>query len=494
MKSPLILGMDIGTSVCKVGICNEQGFLLGCEQFRYGTVKGKGGVVEQDAHEWWNAAVRSTTKLLKTGEVDTKSIAAISLCSQGITFVPVDHRLEPTSRALSWLDTRAEEETEEILEHFGLSEMFRITGKRVHASYSLPKVLWLKKNRPHLLDHSEKLLMSHDYVVARLTGACVTDHTLASGSLMYDISALNWSEDIMNEFRIPVEKLPSIEWAGSLCGELSKTAAEITGLPRGIPVFVGGQDQKCADLAAQLSHGIGTLSLGTAVVVTTATDRPVIDEKMRVPCFPYLRESDWVLEAVIATGGASLDWLSGLLPTKRYSHEKLIGMAAGSPMGAQGVSFFPHLSGATSPHWKSVRGAFCGLSLSVEMADVVRAVLEGIAFQVRQNVEVLEDLAGQVRELRVFGGGARSRLWTQILADVVGKPICVLSTEQVALVGACVLAGVSTNVYETPESIGNRLCSYGRRLAPDPNAVNRYQEFFESYCEKEKALMDEAEG
>jgi len=492
MDNDLLLGIDLGTSVCKAGIYSRQGELINCTHIEYGLIKEEGGIVEQDASQWWDVALQAVKQSIRTAGIDKNCIKALSVSSQGISFVPVDEGINPLCRSINWLDTRAEKEAEIILEKIAFPEMFAITGKRIHSSYTLPKILWFMRNKPEVVDKSYKFLMSHDFLIAKLTGECLTDHTMAAGTLMYDISNLTWSEEIIGQFSIPMEKLPSIRWAGTSIGKISRHIAQEIGLSSEILIVVGGQDQKCADLGAGLVEGVATLSLGTAVALTTMGSRPVIDKQMRIPCFPYLLRNRWVLEGVISTGGGSLKWLKQIMNDTRYSYEKLIDMAKEAPLGAKGVFFFPHLVGATSPHWESkAKGVFYGLSLSTSTKDLVRSLLEGVAFQVKENLEILEELTEEVKEIRVFGGGAKSKFWGEIIANVTGKRVYLLSSREAATIGACVLAGVGSGVYknyqEAVESLKN--LSY-MKVEPDICVQKKYEELYLNYRKVEEKILD----
>lgn len=493
-KNSLLLGIDLGTTVCKAGIYNEKGELLNCVSIEYGLIKKGDRIVEQDASQWWNLAVQAIKGSIKEASIDKNCIRALSVSSQGISFVPVDEEINPLCRSINWLDTRAEKEVELILERIAFPKVFAITGKRIHSSYTLPKILWLIKERPDVVDKAYKFLMPHDFLIAKLTGKCFTDHTMAAGTLMYDINNLNWSEEIMGQFDIPVEKFPSIKWAATPAGTISNQATQEIGLSPETLVVIGGQDQKCAALGAGLTEGIATLSLGTAVALTTIKDKPIIDEQMRIPCFPYLLKNRWVLEGVVSTGGESLRWLKQLLRDTNYTYEKLIDLAQGGSLGAKGVFFFPHLSGATSPHWESkAKGVFYGLSLSTSMKDLVRSLLEGIAFEIKENLEVLEELSGKVGKIRMFGGGARSKFWGEIVANITGKTVYLLSLREAAVIGASLLAGIGSKVYknyqEAIESLQN-LCYV--KIDPDVSAHRRYQELYLKYHEIEEKILSMA--
>jgi xylulokinase len=491
MRDNFLLGIDLGTTVCKAGIWSQKGELVTYTHIEYELVKEGGGIVEQDASQWWKVTVQAIRQSIKKAGIDKNCIKALSISSQGISFVPVDKQINPLCTSINWLDTRAEKEVELILDKISFSRMFAITGKRTHPSYTLPKILWLTRERPEVVDKTYKFLMPHDFLVAKLTGKCFTDHTMAAGTLMYDVNSLNWSREIMNQFDIPIEKLSFIKWAATPVGTISNQAARETDLSSKTLVVVGGQDQKCAALGAGLTEGIATLSLGTAVALTTIGNKPIVDQQMRIPCSPYLLKNHWVLEGFVGTGGESFRWLKQILGDTNYSYEKFIDIAKEASLGAKGVLFFPHLSGATSPHWRSkAKGVFYGLSLSASTKDLVRSLLEGIAFQIKENLEVLEELTGEVKEIRVFGGGARSKFWGEMIANVAGKRVYLLSLKEAAIIGASFLAGMGSGVYKNYQEATKSLENLSYiKLEPDICVQRRYEELYSNYRKVEEKIL-----
>lgn len=492
MDSSFLLGIDLGTTICKAGIYSQKGKLVSYTEIEYGLIEKSGGIVEQDASNWWEVATEVIKKSIKKSGINKNRIRALSVSSQGLSFVPVDEKINPLSRSINWLDTRAEKETKFILKKIPFSKIFSITGKRAHPSYTLPKILWLMKEKPRIVDKTYKFLMPQDFLVAKLTGKCITDHTIAAGTLMYDINNLRWSKEVISQFDISIEKLPSVEWAASQVGTVSAQVAQKVGLSPETSVVVGGQDQKCAALSAGLSERTVTLSLGTAAALTAIKNKPIIDDHMRIPCFPYLLKNHWVIEGVVGTGGGSFRWLKQILGDTIYNYEELIDMAGKVSLGAKGVFFFPHLSGATSPHWRSkAKGIFYGLSLSTSTGDLIRSVLEGIAFQVKENLEILEELTGEVKEIKVFGGGAKSKLWGQIIASVTGKKVYLLFLGRPATIGACLLAGLGSGFYKSYQEAMKSLRNLPYiKINPNIHDQRKYEMLYSEYSELEAKILE----
>lgn len=479
-----LLSLDLGTTGCKAAICSPAGEVLGTSYLEYPLETPSPGWVEQDADLWWELAQQAICRALAVSGVAGREILALSVSSQGISFVPVDRDGHVLRRAISWLDMRATAEAAQIRAQVGDVDLFRLTGKRPAPFYVLPKLLWLQRHEPKLCLQTHKYLLAHDLLLHRLCGAMVTDYTLAGGTLLLDLHHLAWSKSLLATFEVNPAQIPDLAWAGTLAGELTGEAAKALGLRRGMPIVVGAQDQKCAALGAGICPGRATISLGTAAAITCVTQGAVLDDRQRVPTFPFVAPGQWVLEGVVGTAGAALKWLRNMLfPTKSYI--ELDHLAEESLPGAGGVRFYPHLSGATSPWWQDgVQGAFTGLCLATNPGDLVRSVLEGVAFQVRANLDVMAQLC-PIEELVLFGGGARSVLWPRIISAVAGKPVRVAAMADMANWGACVLAGVGAGLERDQLGVG-----LGRRdvmYDPEVSLTACYAELYGEYCATDPA-------
>jgi len=396
--------------------------------------------------------------------------------SQGISFVPVDGRGVPLRRAFSWLDTRAIEQRRRILKMFGEDQIFSITGKRCHETYLLPKLLWFQQNEPSIWKKCRRILMPLDFIIARLTGEYATDHTMASGTMLYDIAGQRWSSPILDAFGLDGGMLPEIRWGGTPVGGLRAEAAESLGLPRDATVSMGGQDQKVAALGAGIDLKKCTISLGTAMAITQKCEKPVIDPQMRIPCFTDLLPGRWVLEGS-AVCCSILDWAKQTF-FPGLSDEELNRMAHEAKDQVHPPLLLPFFSGASAPfHDPAARGTLHGLDLSTTPGQIVRSIYEGVAFLVRANLEVIETISRPVEGLRIFGGGSRSDVWCGIIADVVQSPVSALATPESASVGAGILAGMGSNVFERIEDAFTHLAV---RISYEPRTQNarRYDDMY----------------
>lgn len=480
-----LLSVDLGTTVCKAALYTITGQLLSSSSLEYPLISPQPEVVEQDAALWWALALRTMAATVEQAGPAGRAVCGIGVSSQGISFVPVSPSGKILRNALCWLDTRAGAESDDIRAQVSDAHLFALTGKRSSAAYTLPKLLWLRAHEPDLYAEAGTFLMAHDYLVYRLCGAQVTDYSLAGGSLLLDLHALAWSDELLGAFDIHATQLPRLAWAGAPAGSLAEPVARLLGLRAGTPVIVGGQDQKCAALAAGIRPGVATVSLGTAAAISVLTDRPVLDPVRRIPTFPFVRPGQYVLEGVVGTAGAALRWArDAFFPDAEYA--TLDRLAAASPPGARGVQFHPHLAGATSPHWQSAaRGSFTGLSLAAARGDLVRSIFEGVAFEIKANLDAicaLTTAAGQpeIAEIYLFGGGAASQTWQSILAQVTGRPVSATRTVDMANWGACILAGIGTGKYEDRFDAwlsGDRAAP----VVPQPDDIERYASLYAAY-------------
>lgn len=485
----LLLGIDLGTTGCKAVVYEQDGTLRGESYLEYGLITRSPTVIEQDPQAWWDLTCRAIHLALDAADVDRSAVRGLSVSSQGISFVLLDGQGRLLGNAINWLDSRASEESALILEHCLAERLFAITGKRAAPFYVLPKLLWLRKHRPDLWQQARMVLMGHDYLVYRFCGETVTDHSMAGGTLLYDLQTLDWSAELLETFQISRDMLPAIQWSGTPVGTLRPEIAESLRLPSDTVVSVGGQDQKCAALGAGIQDGTATLSLGTASAIVQVMDRPLVDPTMRVPTFAFVVPNRWVLEGVIGTGAGSLRWYRDTVcPGVPYAD--LDEGAMGVQRGADGVLFYPHLSGAGSPHWVSqARGTFLGLSLATTRGHLTRAVLEGVAYQIRENLVVTQALAGSVERAIVFGGGARSPVWREIIGDVINRPLAWMPTVETANLAAAMLAGLGCGIFSTLEDARRAMVGTLTHRAPDPEGVQIYDELYEEYVLSDVHLL-----
>jgi xylulokinase len=488
-QSPSILiGIDLGTTVCKTLVFDQDLRVLGGASKQLSLVKLSGMEIEQDAEEWWIATKEVVREALHKAGCDPRSVKALSVSSQGISFVPVDGSGAPLRPAISWLDMRAGEQRRQVLDRVGEQRVFSITGKRCSEVYLLPKLLWLRKNEPKVWDKTRMILMPLDFILSRLTGAYVTDHTMASGTMCYDITGQEWSSRILEAFGLDTSRLPDLQWGGTSVGTLRAEAAEALGLPCGVVVSMGGQDQKVAALGAGIDLERCTISLGTAMAIEQKCDSPVIDPLMRMPCFTDLLPGRWVIEGSAVCCGI-LDWAKqAFYPGMGWDElNSIVEQAAGQ---ANAPYLLPFFSGASAPFYDpGARGMLAGLDLSTTPGQIIRSIYEGIAFLIRANVEVIENISRPPQGLRIFGGGSRSDVWCGIIADVVRRPVAAMATSEAASVGAAILAGLGSGVFQSAQEAFTHLV-IRTSYEPRRDRAAAYDEMYERFRALTQRMLD----
>lgn len=470
-----VLGIDLGTTGCKSMVFDTKGAILGSSYIEYELIMTPEGI-EQDSHAWWGNVVKTVRESVAKSGVEPGDVAALCVSSQGIAYVPVGEDGAPLYHAISWLDGRATKQIEEIREALGDAHVFSRTGKPLLPCYVLPQLMWLKENRPAIYEKTHKALMSHDYILYRMTGAFVTDLSMASGTLGYDVVEKRWIEEWFSRFHIDIGKLPALLELGTLVGSLHESAAAALGLSTGTKVVVGAQDQRCASIGAGIQPGVFTVSLGTSSAICAITNTPILDEMRQVTCCA-LNHTSWVLETVVSTAGVAYKWLKNtFFPSLSFASMDALAKEAAVLSG--GVMFFPNLSleQAGGPN-----GMFTGLSLQTTQKEVIRSVLEGVAFQMKQHIENMERLGVRGEEIRLFGGGATSPVWCQMIADVTGKRVQTPATHETANLGAAMIAAVGAGIYENLQAAGSMRAGEPLTYIPDKANQALYEQAYPAY-------------
>ncbi len=474
--------IDLGTTGCRSILYNECMEEIASAYCEYGLITPSERCVEQDAELWWLLAKNTLREALCACNRNANTVASVSISSQGITLVPVDKSLSPLCNAMSWLDTRAVAETEYIKQVFGEKAIRSHTGKPTEPAYTLPKILWLRNNRPEIYSSTFRFLMPMDFLIAKLTGICVTDHTMASGTMMYDIRNSRWSESVLEKFDLDIEKLPKLVRSGERVGNVLPEICEELGLRSDCAVVAGAQDQRCASLGAGLREGVMTLSLGTAAALCRLFNKPAVDELNKVGWSAYLHSGEWVAEGVVNTASVCLRWLRDLM-FQGDDYTRINIEAAEALERGGSLMFYPYLSGPSSPdYYPNAQGSFYGAHLGTQRGDFALAVMEGVAFQVKILLEVM-DPHDEILTLSVFGGGSKSPLWCQILADVTERQIEVPKTVETAGLGAAILASWGVGASDSH----NALTDISRVYTPGER-IERYRQLYKEYRKTEHKL------
>jgi xylulokinase len=449
----LVLGIDASTTATKGILVDEYGKVRAVASASYGYQTPQPLWSEQDPTLWWEGTIAVVQELLSSHDLSPSDIAAVGLTGQMHGSVLLDADGEVIRPAILWNDQRTEAECVEIRDLVGAERLIQVTGNDALTGFTAPKLLWVRNNEPGNWAKVAHVLLPKDFVRYRLTGEIATDVADGSGTILFDLAARTWSPEIISALELDPSLFPNTYEGPEVTGVVSKQAAETTGLRVGTPVVAGGGDQAANAVGVgAVAPGIVALSLGTSGVVFATTDGPAIDARGRVHAFCHAVPGRWHMMGVMLSAAGSLRWLRDALAPE-MSFEDLVTRAEEVSAGSDGLLFLPYLSGERTPHPDPLaRGAFVGLTLRHDLRHLTRAVLEGVAFGLRDGLDLML-ASGLTRpdQIRASGGGTRSSLWRQILADVLDTRIATVATEEGAAYGAALLAAVGAGWFETVE-------------------------------------------
>ncbi len=502
---PLLLGIDIGTSSAKALLFDrETSRILAVASQEYPIHKPAPDRAEQDPDDWWRAAVSITRRILAQTDVAGDCIAGIGFSGQMHGTVLVDAAGTPLAPAIIWPDQRSGDQCDQLVETVGARTYAAITGTLPAAGFLGPSLLWLSQHAPELLAKAHRVILPKDYVRLKLIGEIATDVSDAAGTGIFNITSLDWAQDILARTTIPVDLLPPVLQSTDVAGRLTKAASDTLGIPAGVPVVAG-----CADQPAQavgnglVIPGRGAVTVGSGGQIflpMTGASLPEQQEANGVRTDPRLHVFNhavpgmWYVLGAILSAGLSLRWLRGITGLAREpdAYAKLSNEASTAPPGADGLLFLPYLSGERTPHMDpEARGAFVGLTHFHQRGHLARAVMEGVALALRQALEIGVQLSGEMEILVGAGGGLESPVWRQIIVDVFGLPVQrTLSVEQASL-GAALLAGVGVGLYQDLQEACNEVVRYGPITSPIAHNQERYNALYERFTQLYPRLRDD---
>lgn len=500
IQCPCILAHDLGTTGNKATLFDAAGRVVAATFAAYETAYPQHGWAEQDATNWWRAVRDSTQELLTASRVAPDRIAAVSFSGMMNGLLAVDAAGEPLRSAIIWADQRATAEAELLADCCGFEQVYRRTGHRPGASYTAAKLLWIKRHQPGLYDRTHQVLQAKDYAAYRLSGVFATDYSDASSTNLFDLERRDWAIDIVEAVGLDPRKLPPALPSSTIIGQVTPEAAAETGLLTGTPVVIGGGDGACATVGAgSVQPGDAYNYVGSSSWIAVTAERPLYDPLMRTFTFAHLDPGLYFPTGTMQCAGGSFDWLERLLrcpdpsvlgpedpgPAEGRSegdarfYDELSAAAAGVPPGARGLLFLPYLIGERSPHWNPLaRGVFAGLTMAHGRAEMARAVLEGVALNLKMILDAFLEQGAEIRAMRLIGGGARSAPWRQILADVYGLPILrpALLTEATSL-GAAIAGGVGVGLF--PDfGVAQQFVQVEEAEQPNPTHRQRYDALY----------------
>jgi len=484
-----VLGVDVGTGGTRAVILDQNGRLLASateehEPFASPQI----GWAEQNPEDWWRACGIAVRKALASAGFGGDQIGCVGFSGQMHGAVMLDATDEAVRPALIWCDLRTEKQCQDLTQRIGAEELIRLTCNPALPNFTLTKFLWVRENEPENWKRVRSVMLPKDYVRFRLTGDRATDMADASGTLMLDVAHRRWSDEVLQAAEMEKSLLPRLFESSEICGKVSVAGAAATGLQQGTPVVAGAGDQAAGAVGMGIAvPGAVSATIGTSGVVFAATDCPALDAKGRLHTFCHAVPGRWHVMGVTQSAGLSLRWFrdrfgAGGSENGTDSYERLTAEAAAIPPGSDGLLWAPYLMGERTPHLDpNARAALIGLTASHKRGHVVRAILEGVAFSLRDSFTLFAEMNVPVRNIRLGGGGARSLLWRQIQADVYGREVEILEAEEGAAYGAAILAGVGAGVWSSVDTACSEVVKVAQRVAPQPAVVERMNTSYAAY-------------
>jgi xylulokinase len=482
----LVVGVDVSTTATKAVLQDAEGNVRAVGTSAYSFETPHPLWSEQDPALWWEATRIALREALEAADTDAEAVEAVGLTGQMHGLVALDDRNEVLRPAILWNDQRTGAECDAIREIVGRRRLIAITGNDALPGFTAPKLLWLRRHEPQVWAATAHVLLPKDFVRLRLTGEYAVDRADGSGTIMFDLAARDWSPEILHALGVEPRWLPPTFEGPTATGTITEAAASATGLRAGIPVVAGGGDQAAAAVGVgSVVPGVSSLSLGTSGVLFTTTEEPAIESEGRLHAFCHALPDRWHLMGVMLSAAGSLRWYRDAL-APGVTFEELVEEAAGVPAGSDGLLFLPYLTGERTPYPDPLaRGAFVGLTVHHGRAHLTRAVLEGVAFGMRDSLELMR-AAGLPTpdQIRATGGGSRSNLWRRILADVLGVAIVTTSSAEGAAQGAATLAAVGAGWFDTVQGACRALVRIGETTPPSEtagaytHAYARYRELY----------------
>jgi xylulokinase len=483
-----LLGIDVGTGGSRALVVDERGGVVASATVEHAPFASpQTGWAEQDARDWWRASEQAVREVLSAEGVRAEDIACVGLTGQMHGAVLLDEKDEPLRPSIIWCDVRTHEQCRALTEQIGAERLIQLVSNPALEGFTLPKMLWVREREPEVWGRVRAVLLPKDYVRLRLTGEKATDVADASGTLLFDVTHRKWSDEMLELAELDRGLLPRAYESREVTGRVSAEGAQATGLREGTPVVAGAGDQAAGAVGMGIVRpGAVSATIGTSGVVFAATDRPALDPKGRVHTFCHAVPERWHVMGVTQGAGLSLRWFRDQfgagVEDGRDPYERLSEEAAAVPPGADGVLWAPYLMGERTPHLDPhARAALVGLNASHKRAHVVRAILEGVAFSLRDTLTIFAEMGVPVESIRLGGGGARSPVWRQIQADVYGREVELVEADEGAAYGAALLAGVGGGAWGSVDEACAAAVRVRERTRPDPEGARIMDERYKIF-------------
>ncbi len=496
---PYLLGIDVGTSACKIAVFDRNGTVLETATGEYEVYYPQTGWAEQDPDEWWRVICSTMKYIFSKSQIKPEEIAGIGIDGQSWSAIAVDKEGSVLTNTPIWMDTRADDICRELSEKVGEQRIFEVAGNSLQPSYSTAKIIWYQRNMPQMYENIYKVLQSNSYIAYRLTGQMTQDLSQGYGFHCFDMHTGTWDQAMCEALGIPAQILPEIHPCHEVIGTVTKAAAAQSGLAEGTPVVAGGLDAACGTLGAGVIHAGETQEQGgQAGGMSICIDSYKADPRLILSS--HVVPGKWLLQGGTTGGGGAMRWLEkefGAFEreegrrTGKSSLDLFNEAAASVPPGSDGLIFLPYMAGERSPLWNPyAKGVYYGMDFGKTKGHFIRAVMEGVAMSLRHNLEVAAEAGASVDVLRAMGGSANSLLWTQIKSDVTGKPVIVPSSDTATTLGAAILAGVGVGIYEDFEEAVKLTVENKRYHVPNQADSNIYDRNYRKYLSLYEHLKD----
>ncbi len=485
-----VIGVDVGSQSIKGVLIDGDGVERAYASAALSMTHARSGWAEQDPVAFEVGIATVIESLIRQSNCSRHDVRVLSLACQVDGVVPISRAGEALRPAIIWLDRRADRQAHAMVEDVGRESLFQITGLVPDSSHSGPKILWLRDNEPEVFGEAVAFPPVAGYLLRRFTDRLALDHANASSTMLYDVRARTWSQELLQRFDLHEDQLGEILDANLVAASLTSAAANVLGLSTACVVMVGTGDEHAASIGAgAIVEGVITDVTGTAEPVTVVSQTPVLDSEMLVETHAHAVGEYYLIENPGFVSGGSTKWLAD--DVLKVQQSKVFDLASVAPEGAGGVLFLPSLSGSMAPRWNAqMRGCFAGLAMTHTSEHLARAVLEGCAFAFRDVIERFEALGLGQGEIRVVGGGAASDTWMQIKADVVGRPVHRVLVKEATAMGAALLAGVAAEMYaDLPDAVARMVMLADEPFEPRAKHSSTYDESYHRY----RALFDAVE-
>lgn len=497
-----LLGIDIGTSGTKTVLFDTKGNSIANFTVEYPLYQPKIGWAEQDPEDWWNAVCESSNAVIDKSGVNPSDISGIGLSGQMHGLVLLDENNRVLRKSIIWCDQRTHLECEEITEKVGAERLIEITANPALTGFTASKILWVRNNEPDIYSKINKILLPKDYIRFMLTGEYATEVSDASGMQLLDIKNRCWSDEVLDKLQIKKEWLGKMYESCENTGIVTEEAALATGLARGTIVAGGAGDQAAGAVGNGIvKEGIISSTIGTSGVVFAHMDNIEIDMAGRVHTFCHAVPGAWHVMGVTQGAGLSLKWFRDNFCIEEMRTAELMGIdpyvlmdkeAGKIPAGCEGVLYLPYLMGERTPHLDpDARGVFFGLSAAHNKAHMIRAVLEGVVYSLRDCMEIIRGMGIEASQVRASGGGGRSPIWRQMQADMFRTDICTINSSEGPALGVAILAGVASGIYKDVVSACEQIISVRETQAPDNETADVYDKYYKVYGSLYNNLKDD---